>query len=99
MEIVNDRPPISTPNRGTIDGHGSAGLSRHSRSSGDHTGPQLLYRCFSSEYPHQIPTLIYGPGDDRFAHQPDECISVDAYVTSIHFYYHLAKKYGQMVQT
>ncbi|HVU70096.1 MAG TPA: M20/M25/M40 family metallo-hydrolase, partial [Ktedonobacteraceae bacterium] len=44
----------------------------------------------------QIPTVIYGPGDDRLAHQPDECLQVAAYLDSIRFYYHLAKRYGQI---
>jgi succinyl-diaminopimelate desuccinylase len=44
--------------------------------------------------PAQIPTLIYGPGDDALAHRPNESVSVSAYLSSIEFYYQLARSYG-----
>lgn len=33
-----------------------------------------------------IPTLIYGPGDESLAHQPNEWVDIDAYQKSIEFY-------------
>jgi succinyl-diaminopimelate desuccinylase len=37
--------------------------------------------------PHShIPTLIYGPGDEKQAHQPNEFVDLDAYLRSISFY-------------
>ncbi|MBB6448250.1 succinyl-diaminopimelate desuccinylase [Geomicrobium halophilum] len=38
----------------------------------------------------QIPTLIYGPGDERLAHQPNEYVDTDAYLRSIEYYKSLA---------
>jgi succinyl-diaminopimelate desuccinylase len=41
--------------------------------------------------PHsKIPTLIYGPGNDQLAHQPDEWVDIQAYLRSILFYRQLA---------
>ncbi|MEH7525132.1 M20 family metallopeptidase [Bacillus sp. JJ1503] len=34
----------------------------------------------------EIPTLIYGPGDEKLAHQPNEWVSIAAYKRSIDFY-------------
>ncbi|MOA54828.1 putative succinyl-diaminopimelate desuccinylase [compost metagenome] len=40
-----------------------------------------------------LPILIYGPGDPRLAHQPDEWVDIDEYVRSIDFYYELIIKF------
>jgi succinyl-diaminopimelate desuccinylase len=40
-----------------------------------------------------IPTLIYGPGDERQAHQPNEWVNVQAYLRSIAFYKELAVRF------
>ena len=45
--------------------------------------------------PTKIPTLIYGPGDDKLAHQPDESVSIAAFSESIEFYRELAVSYGR----
>lgn len=44
----------------------------------------------------KIPTLIYGPGDEKLAHQPNEYVNVNAYLRSIEFYKELASKYANM---
>ncbi|MFZ3578991.1 M20 family metallopeptidase [Virgibacillus sp. DJP39] len=38
----------------------------------------------------RIPTLIYGPGDEELAHQPNEYVDINAYLRSIDFYKTLA---------
>lgn len=38
----------------------------------------------------EIPTLIYGPGDEKLAHQPNESVAIDAFKRSIEFYKNLA---------
>ena len=45
--------------------------------------------------PTQIPTLIFGPGDDRLAHQSEESVSLVSYVDSIEFYRELATSYAR----
>ncbi|HLS10328.1 M20/M25/M40 family metallo-hydrolase [Lentibacillus sp.] len=42
----------------------------------------------------EIPTLIYGPGDEKLAHQPNEYVDVDAYLRSIDFYKTLILEYA-----
>lgn len=42
----------------------------------------------------QIPTLIYGPGNEALAHQPDEYVDIQAYLRSIEFYEKLAMQYA-----
>lgn len=44
---------------------------------------------------NEIPTLIYGPGDEKLAHQPNEWVSIDAYRRSIQFYKQLIMNYGK----
>lgn len=85
MDILNNRPPVSTPTEAPL-------VVMAQQVYRDILGRQAIIRApnFYTDtsvlsIPHQIPTFIYGPGDDRFAHQPDECSSIDAYVASIHF--------------
>ncbi|MGD0622635.1 MAG: M20/M25/M40 family metallo-hydrolase [Thermacetogeniaceae bacterium] len=40
-----------------------------------------------------IPVLIYGPGDDSLAHQPDEYVDVDKHLTAVRFYAEFATRY------
>ena len=42
----------------------------------------------------KIPTLIYGPGIETLAHQPNEYVEVEAFEESIEFYKDLIKKYA-----
>lgn len=42
----------------------------------------------------KIPTLIYGPGIEMLAHQPNEYVEVEAFESSIEFYKKLIKKYA-----
>jgi succinyl-diaminopimelate desuccinylase len=41
----------------------------------------------------RLPVLIYGPGDHRLAHQPDEWVDIEAYLDSIDFYRELAIRF------
>lgn len=41
----------------------------------------------------KIPTLIYGPGDETLAHQPNEYVDINAYLRSIAFYRDLALRF------
>lgn len=42
----------------------------------------------------KIPTLIYGPGIETLAHQPNEYVEVEAFESSIEFYKKLIEKYA-----
>lgn len=41
----------------------------------------------------KIPTLIYGPGDEKLAHQPNEWVDIQAYLRAIAFYKDLAVQF------
>ncbi|WP_096435169.1 M20 family metallopeptidase [Alteribacter populi] len=41
----------------------------------------------------EISTLIYGPGDEKLAHQPNEWVDIHAYLRSISFYKDLLTSY------
>lgn len=41
-----------------------------------------------------IPTLIYGPGIETLAHQPNEYVEIAAFERSIDFFKALIKKYA-----
>lgn len=43
----------------------------------------------------EIPTLIYGPGDEKLAHQPNESVNIDAFLRSIEFYKKLALTFDE----
>ncbi len=43
-------------------------------------------------YP-DLAVVLYGPGDDWLAHQPNECVDVDSFARSIGFYEQIAARY------
>jgi succinyl-diaminopimelate desuccinylase len=43
-------------------------------------------------YP-DLAIVLYGPGDDWLAHQPNECVDVDSFARSIGFYEQIAARY------
>jgi succinyl-diaminopimelate desuccinylase len=43
-------------------------------------------------YP-DLGVVLYGPGDDRLAHQPNECVDVESFARSIRFYEQIAARY------
>ncbi|MBD8007588.1 M20 family metallopeptidase [Bacillus norwichensis] len=47
----------------------------------------------------RIPTLIYGPGDEALAHQPNEYVDIRAYLRSFDFYKELAVKFSKEAST
>ncbi|MEB3103855.1 M20 family metallopeptidase [Ferviditalea candida] len=40
-----------------------------------------------------LPIIIYGPGDEKLAHQPDEYVEIDKYLESIQYYAKFARNY------
>ncbi|GIN99010.1 peptidase M20 [Siminovitchia terrae] len=41
----------------------------------------------------KIPIIIYGPGNEKLAHQPDEYVDLNQYIDSITYYAELAKRF------
>lgn len=95
VEVLNDRPPVSTPPQAELMQLATEvyrevtnGREPKMRAANYYTDASAL------SVAGQIPTLIYGPGDDRLAHQPDEFVPVDAYLESISFFYELVRRYS-----
>jgi len=52
------------------------------------------YTDASVYWPHlKIPTIIFGPGNPRLAHQPDESVEIDKFIESIRYFIALATDY------
>lgn len=52
------------------------------------------YTDASIFFPHlKLPTVIYGPGNERLAHQPNEYVEVNQYIQAIEYYAELARRY------
>lgn len=45
-----------------------------------------------------LPVIIYGPGDEKMAHQPNEYVEIEKYNKSIHYYANIARKYFSLNQ-
>ncbi|TCU75510.1 succinyl-diaminopimelate desuccinylase [Tissierella praeacuta] len=41
----------------------------------------------------EIPCIFYGPGDSTMAHQPNEYITIDSLIESVHFYIAIIERY------
>ena len=96
VEVLNDRPPVSTEPQADLIVLAQkvyrevTGREPNIRAANYYTDASAL------SVASQIPTLIYGPGDDRLAHQPNEFIEVAAYLEAIKVYYHLIRSYGKV---
>lgn len=90
VEPLLDRSPVHTdPNDELI----AAALEITGHLDGELKG--VPYYTDGSVLHHEgkPPILIYGPGDEKLAHQPDEWVDIDAYMTSIAFYRELAIRF------
>ncbi|CAM3731060.1 ArgE/DapE family deacylase [Aeromicrobium ponti] len=92
VEIILDRPSILTqPSEDII--QIAQMLKRESNT--DHFGVSYYTDGAVLNPKSDIPTLIYGPGDEKLAHQPNEWVSIEAYRRSIQFYKQLILNYGK----
>lgn len=91
VEIILDRPSILTqPSEDII----QIAQMLKGRSNTDHFGVSYYTDGAVLNPRSDIPTLIYGPGDEKLAHQPNEWVSIEAYRRSIQFYKQLIMNYG-----
>ncbi len=90
MELLLDRIAVHTdPNDELI----TAALEITGQSRGELKGVPYYTDGSVLHQDGKPPILIYGPGDEKLAHQPDEWVDIDAYVTSISFYRELAIRF------
>ncbi|MBY9081393.1 M20 family metallopeptidase [Paenibacillus sp. HN-1] len=90
MELLLDRSAVYTdPNDELI----TAALDLTGQSRGELKGVPYYTDGSVLHHDGKPPILIYGPGDEKLAHQPDEWVDIDAYMESITFYRELAIRF------
>lgn len=93
IETLLDRPSILTdPARDII----QIAQMVKDESEADHYGVSYYTDGAVLNPRSEIPTLIYGPGDEKLAHKPNEWVSLAAYQRSIQFYRQLIMSYGKL---
>lgn len=93
VEPLLDRPSILTdPARDII----QIAEMVKGESEADHYGVSYYTDGAVLNPRSEIPTLIYGPGDEKLAHQPNEWVSLAAFQRSIQFYKQLIMSYGKL---
>lgn len=86
LKVINNRPPVATE----ID---SAAMQNALRAGVQALGRELTpggvnYYTDGSVFAPLlgIPVVLFGPGDEKLAHQPDEYVEIDKYIDAIKFY-------------
>lgn len=96
MRVLQERSPVSTPTDAEL--ARTAEDLRRERYGSPSSRLAVPYYTDASILAGLSPTppvVIYGPGDDRLAHQPNEWVSVEAFHRSIGFFEELARSHGQ----
>lgn len=94
LEILQERVPVRTPADDAF-----AIISEDLRketygsSSSRSAAPYYTDASILLEALPDLPVVIYGPGDDRIAHQPNEWVNVEAFGRSIDFYERWVARY------
>lgn len=93
IEVISDRAPVET--KGT-DPFVALCRSIHDKVTGRTTAPNgfMCYTDAAVFLPHtDIPLIVYGPGEQHMAHQPDEYIELDRLHEATRFYAELVQTY------
>ncbi|MDQ0252914.1 succinyl-diaminopimelate desuccinylase [Evansella vedderi] len=97
VQLLLDRAPLLTDPSSEI-------IQKALKLNGGNVTEGKINPCYGVSYytdgsvlnpQSEIDTLIYGPGDEKLAHQPDEWVDIDAYLRSISFYKKLIVSYFQ----
>lgn len=93
LKVTNNRPPVETP----VDSQ----FMMQGIKAADEALNVKLVPCGVNYYTDAsvfvpktgIPTIMFGPGDEKMAHQPNEYVEVEKYLDAIKFYVALALEY------
>jgi succinyl-diaminopimelate desuccinylase len=94
IEVMQERLAVNTPEEERI-AQVAKGLREETHDSPSSRTGASYYTDASvlvESYP-DLAVVLYGPGDDHLAHQPNECVDVEAFVRSIEFYEQIAARY------
>lgn len=87
LEVQNDRMPIRVAQGDPVLERFGGIAARVSGRKAEHTGisfftdaSELVKAC------PQVPVLLYGPGEQRLAHQPNESVALERYLEAIEVY-------------
>lgn len=93
VKTINNMAPVAT---NESDDFIQLAIETGDKHVGQHLVPGGVnyYTDASVYWPYlQIPTLIYGPGNQRLAHQPNETVEIEKFLHSIRYYMALAMDY------
>ena len=94
IEVMQERLAVNTPEDERI-AQVAEGLREEIYDSPSSRAGASYYTDASvlvESYP-DLGVVLYGPGDDRLAHQPNECVDVESFARSIRFYEQIAARY------
>ena len=94
IEVMQERLAVNTPEEERI-AQVAEGLREETYDSPSSRAGASYYTdasVLTESYP-DLAVVLYGPGDDRLAHQPNECVDVESFVRSIGFYEQIAARY------
>ncbi len=95
LTVLNDKPPVSTPADEEIVGTAVRTVDDLFEKRRQPSGVRYFTDAsvFVPGAGDGLPVIIYGPGDEALAHQPNEYVEVAKYLDAITFYKELALRY------
>ena len=94
VRVIADRPPIDTPEREPLVGTALEVAGQVLGGSPEPRGVSYFSDASVLTPALGVPTLIFGPGDERLAHQVDEHTTLSAVASAARFYTALAQALG-----
>ena len=95
LTVLNDKPSVSTPADEEIVGTAVRTVDDLFEKRRQPSGVRYFTDAsvFVPGAGDGLPVIIYGPGDEALAHQPNEYVEVGKYLDAITFYKELALRY------
>ncbi len=94
VRVLADRPPIDTPEREPLVGTALEVAGQALGGSPEPRGVSYFSDASVLTPALGVPTLIFGPGDERLAHQVDEHTTLSSVAAAARFYTALAQALG-----